>query len=144
MDGMLPTIDVLKDQARRLRASLAADGKPVGHGKVLEMVAHQYGYRDWNTLHAVAGNRSPASPVTVGARVQGRYLGQRFSGEVIGVVATSPPGRFRVTLRFEEPVDVVTFDSFSAFRQRVTCVIDRTGATAERTSNGRPHMQLHL
>ena len=144
MDGMLPTIDVLKDQAHRLRATLAADGNPVGHGKALEMVAHQYGYRDWNTLHAAVGNRPPPSPVTVGARVRGHYLGQPFRGEVIGVVATSPPGRFRVTLHFDEPVDVVTFDSFSAFRRRVTCVIDGTGTTAEKTSNGRPHMQLHL
>ena len=44
--------------------------------------------------------------------------------------------------QFDEPVDVVTWDSFSAFRRRVSCTIDRRGRTAERTSDGRPHMEL--
>ena len=144
MGQSLPTLQTLKDQARRLRARLTADGHTVGHSKSLELLADQYGYRDWNTLHAAVGNQPPPSPVVVGKRVQGRYLGQPFRGEVIGVVALSVPGRFRVVLRFDEPVDVVTFDSFSAFRQRVSCVIDRTGVTAEKTSDGRPHLQLHL
>ena len=47
-----------------------------------------------------------------------------------------------MTLHFDEPVDVVTFDSFSAFRQRVNCTVDETGRTAETTSNGRPHLEL--
>ena len=144
MEEPFPTLETLKDQARRLRASLAADGQTVGHGKSLELLAHQYGYRDWNTLRAAVRNRPPTSPVVVGARVQGRYLGQSFRGDVIGVAVLSAPGRFRVVLHFDEPVDVVTFDSFSAFRQRVSCVIDRTGTTAEKTTDGRPHLQLYL
>ncbi len=142
--SQLPSIEDLTAQARRLRATLAADGTPVGHSRALELLAHQHGYKDWNTLHAAIGNRPPPSPVTVGDRVRGRYLGQPFEGEVIGVQALATPDRFRVTLQFDEPVDVVTFDSFSAFRQRVTGTIDRTGRTAEKTSDGRPHMELEL
>ena len=140
----LPTIEAAKAQAKRLRATLAADGNTVGHSRSLELLAHQYGYKDWNTLHAAIGNRPPPSPVEVGQRVRGRYLSQPFEGKVIGVLARATPGRFRVTLHFDEPVDVVTFDSFSAFRQRVTCTIDRTGRTAEKMSDGRPHMELAL
>ena len=55
---------------------------------------------------------------------------------------TPRPGLSRMTLNFDEPVDVVTFDSFSAFRQRVNCTVDETGRTAAKTSDGRPHLEL--
>ncbi len=140
----LPALQDLKDQAKRLRARLASDGTSIGHSKSLELLANQYGYKDWNTLHAAIGNRPSPSPVALGAEVRGRYLGQPFKGEVIAIAALTAPDRFRVTFQFDEPVDVVTFDSFSAFRQRVTCTIDRSGRTAEKTSDGRPHMQLEI
>ena len=57
-------------------------------------------------------------------------------------VFESDPSRMRLTLKFDEPVDVVTFDSFSAFRHRVNCVVDETGRSREKTSDGRPHMEL--
>ena len=142
--SQLPSLEDLKAQARRLRATLAADGTSIGHSRALELLAHQHGYKDWNTLHAAIGNRLPPSPVAVGDRVRGRYLSQPFEGEVIGVQILATPDRFRVTLQFDEPVDVVTFDSFSAYRRRVTSTIDRTGRTAEKTSDGRPHMELAL
>ena len=144
MNGSLPSLETLKDQARRLRAGLDADGMPIAHSKSLELLARQYGYKDWNTLHAAAGNRPPAAPVTPGERVRGSYLGQRFEAEVIGVARLAAPGRFRITLHFDQPVDVVTFDSFSAFRQRVSCTVDRIGKTAEKTSDGRPHLELDI
>ena len=140
----LASIEELKAQARRLRATLAAEGTPIGHSRALELLAHQHGYRDWNALHAALGNRPAPSPVAVGDRVRGRYLSQPFEGEVIGVQALATPDRFRVTLQFDAPIDVVTFDSFSAYRQRVTGTIDRTGRTAEKTSDGRPHLELAL
>lgn len=141
----LPGLDQLKAQAKRLRDALERNGEPVGHSRSLEILARQYGFRDWNTLHAAVGNRPPGPPVALGDRVRGSYLGQAFEGEVIGVEAQqSAPDRFRVTLRFDDPVDVVTFDSFSNFRQRVSCVIDAAGATAEKTSDGRPQLQLSL
>ncbi len=139
----LPSIEALKDQAKRLRTKLDSDGAPISHSRSLELMAHQYGYKDWNTLHATVGNQPPPCPVAVGTRVRGHYLGQAFAGDVIGVQVLTP-GRFRITFNFDEPVDVVTFESFSNFRKRVSCVIDRTGTTAEKTSDGRPQLQLEL
>ncbi|MCJ8150471.1 glyoxalase superfamily protein [Shinella sp. H4-D48] len=139
----LPSLDTLKDQAKRLRARFADEMQPVSHSRALELIAAQYGFRDWNTLHAAVGNRPPFDPWMLGSRVRGSYLGQPFDAEVIGVQAlTTQPGRYRMTLHFDTPVDVVTFDSFSAFRQRVSCTVDETGRTLEKTSNGRPHLEL--
>ncbi|MBA4800950.1 MAG: hypothetical protein H2040_03735 [Euryhalocaulis sp.] len=139
----LPALDALKNQAKRLRARLAEDGDFLSHSETLELIARQYGYRDWNTIHAACGNR-PRTPVAVGAQVSGHYLGQPFTGEVIGVQKLSDNGRARITLDFHEPVDVVKFDSFSAFRKRVSCVIGADGRTAEKTSDGQPQMILSL
>jgi catechol 2,3-dioxygenase-like lactoylglutathione lyase family enzyme len=48
-----------KNQAKRLRTSLAERGVAITHSEALELVAHQYGARDWNTLAAL-----PARPPT--------------------------------------------------------------------------------
>ena len=139
----LPSLDALKDQAKRLRAGLSLAGQEITHSKSLELLATQYGFRDWNTLHAKVGNRPPLDPWLLGAKVRGHYLGQPFEARILGVQAvTAQPGRYRLTLDLDEPVDVVTFDSFSAFRKRVHCTIDETGRTIEKTSNGRPHVEL--
>jgi len=135
---------MLKQQAKRLRASLAAKGHEIAHGEALETVARQYGYRDWNTLSARARPNRPRAPVHVGDRVCGDYLGQRFSGTVLSIGELATADRFRMTVRFDEPVDVVTFDSFSAYRRRVQCVVDGRGVTPNKTSNGRPHLRLTL
>ena len=140
----LPSLAALKAQAKRLRAGLEENGTQISHSRSLELLARQMGFKDWNTLHAAAGNRPPASPVTLGERVQGTYLGQAFEGEVIGIQTVGAGEKYRLTLHFDEPVDVVTFDSFSAYRQRINCTVDRAGVTAERTSNGRPHLMLEL
>ena len=139
----LPSLDALKDQAKRLRARFSGEGQEISHSRALELVAAQYGFRDWNTLHAAVGNRPPFDPWMLGSRVRGHYLGQPFDAEVLGIQAiTSQPGRYRMTLHFDEPVDVVTFDSFSAFRKRVTATIGEDGISPSKTSNGRPHMVL--
>ena len=139
----LPSLEALKDQGKRLRARFSGEGQAISHSRALELIAAQYGFRDWNTLHAVVGNRPPFNPWMLGARVRGHYLGQPFDAQVLGVQAlTGQPGRYRMVLHFDEPVDVVTFDSFSAFRQRVHCTVDETGRTTEKTSNGRPHLEL--
>ncbi|WP_421358884.1 glyoxalase superfamily protein [Agrobacterium rosae] len=142
-DIRLPSIETLKDQAKRLRASLAQEGQTMSHSRALELVAVQFGYRDWNTLYAAVGNRPPFNPYTLGSRVNGFYLGQPFTGSVLGVQSLGgDPERYRLTLHFDDPVDVVTFESFSAFRQRVHCNIDTTGRTMQKTSNGRPQVEL--
>jgi hypothetical protein len=140
---LLPDLNSLKDQARRLRTRLGANGDTISHSKALELVAAQHGFKDWNTLHAALGNRAGPERLKPGARVTGAYLGQPFSARVLGVQAlTSAPGNYRVSLDLDEAVDVVTFDSFSSFRKRVNGVIGETGASRERTSNGRPQLEL--
>lgn len=139
----LPSLDVLKDQAKRLRDTLGRQGTTVNHSKALELIAAQYGFRDWNTLMGVVGNRPPARSYNIGDQVIGHYLGQMFTGTIIAVqTLTSAHGRYRVTFDFDEAVDVITFESWSAFRKRVTVTLDEEGRTIEKTSNGRPHMVL--
>ena len=81
----LPFLDALKDQAKRLRTRFSGEGQGISHSRALELIAAQYGYRDWNTLHAAVGNRPPFNPWMLGARVRGHYLGQPFDAEVLGV-----------------------------------------------------------
>ncbi|WP_068117415.1 glyoxalase superfamily protein [Tropicimonas marinistellae] len=143
----LPAVNALKAQARRLRESLATAGTPVGHSRSLELLAAQFGYRDWNTLRAAADQprpNRPMPPVQTGDRVQGAYLSQAFAGEVLGIRQLDGGNAYRVTLQFDEPVDVVTFESFSAYRRRVTVTIDSDGVSPQRTSDGNPHMRLAL
>ena len=139
----LPGIDALKAQAKRLRKSLEAEGNFISHSEALELVAQQYGYRDWNTIHAACGNR-PASPLSLGAQVSGEYLGQSFRGTIIGLSQLGDGARYRVTLDLDEAVDVVTFESFSAWRKRINGTVGRDGVSAARTSNGRPHLEIRL
>ena len=142
--SQLPSLEDLKDQARRLRDALARQGSHVNHAKSLELIAGQHGFRDWNTLHARIGNRPPPRKVlALGDRVSGHYLGQAFTGTIIALqTLTSAQGLQRVTFDFDDAVDVITFESWSAFRKRVTCTLNEDGRTAEKTSNGRPHMVL--
>ncbi|MCD1635583.1 hypothetical protein K7H91_17590 [Martelella mediterranea] len=139
----LPALETLKDQAKRLRARLAQEDQTISHSRALELVAAQYGFRDWNTLHAKVGNRPPLNPWMLGARVSGTYLGHPFTAEVISVQAIqNRSGYYRLTMKFDEAIDVVTFESFSAFRRRINCTIDETGRSPSKTSDGRPHVEL--
>ena len=107
----LPSLDSLKDQARRLRETLARQGTQINHSKALELIAAQLGFRDWNTLHARIGNQRPKPVLALGARLSGHYLGQAFTGEIIAIQAlTSAHGKMRVTFDFDEPVDVAAPD----------------------------------
>lgn len=140
------TIDELKSQARRLRDAMAGNGAPVSHSAALELVAKSHGVRDWNTLSAMAvrSDNVEVAPVAVGAQVSGKYLGQRFTGRVLALSRLSQSSYYTIALHFDEPVDVVTFDSFSAFRSRVKATIDSKGVSPRHTSNGRPHLVLDL
>lgn len=137
----LPSIEALKQQAKRLRAGLDEDGDFLTHSESLELIAKQYGYRDWNTLYAAVGNRPPLKRFQLGGRVKGRYLGQAFTGEIIALRSMSPD-HLRVIIQFDEPVDVVTFDSFSAYRSRVSALVGCEGTTAEKTSDGAPQLVM--
>lgn len=143
MATRLPSLDELKAQARRLRTSLAAAGNDITHSQSLELIARQHGLADWNTLHAKVGNQPQKRAFAVGDRVSGSYLGKRFSGTVLALAAaTSHPGYYTITVDFDEAVDVVEFESFSALRKRVTATVDEAGVSPSKTSNGRPHMVL--
>ena len=133
--------ETLKAEARALREERLAAGAELSHSQALEETARAHGYRDWNT--AAAALPDPAAcPVALGDRVSGTYLKQRFEGRVLATAIMPGGNLFRVTIEFDQPVDVVTFDSFSAFRKRVTANVDCYGVTRETTSDGQPHMQL--
>jgi len=141
-----PSIDELKAQAKRLRQAMAERGNDITHSAALELLARQYGLRDWNTLSALAirPNATPAvEPFGVGSAVRGRYLNQPFTGKVLALSAQSG-GLYRITIHFDEPVDVVTFESFSAFRRRINAQIDADGISPRKTSDGVPHLVLDI
>lgn len=132
------TIDEAKAMAKALRAALGSRGTAISHAQALELVAQQNGARDWNTLHArLALGNSPA-PLALGDRVRGQYLGQAFTGEIIGL--SGPADHCRIEVRFDQPVDVVPFDSFSNLRRQVSATINAEGRSHRRTSDGNPQL----
>lgn len=139
MTPPLPTRDALKRQAKLLRADLAAQGTKLSHAAVLEMLAHQWGMRDWNTLSA----KSATTPQVwhPGQKVQGRYLGHAFTG-VLKATKLHTNGNWSVTVRFDAPVDVVESAHFKSMRRQVTATLTPEGRTLERISSGTPHMTL--
>ena len=137
----LPSVANLKAQAKRLRAALAAKGQDISHSQALELLSAQYGFKDWNTASATAA-RPNEMQFAVGSRVSGSYLKQPFDGEVLSLSRIVTTGHYRVTIKFDTPVDVVTFDSFSAFRSRVVVVITSDGVAVKRTSDGEPYLRM--
>lgn len=135
------SVDALKSQAKRLRKALAASGQNLSHSAALELVSAQHGFRDWNTASAAAARPNQLA-FAVGDRVSGTYLNQPFTGEVMALSKAAGGERYRVTVQFDAPVDVVTFDSFSAFRSRVSCLLRADGRAVNRLSDGTPHMIL--
>ncbi|MBB3314346.1 MULTISPECIES: glyoxalase superfamily protein [unclassified Rhizobium] len=145
MTTAYPTIEELKSQAKRLRQAMETRGTAISHSAALELVAQQHGLRDWNTLSALATrpNEEPIAALSVGAQVRGRYLNQAFSGKILALSAHGG-GLHKITIHFDEPVDVVTFESFSAFRQRINAQVDGNGVSPRKTSNGVPHLVLDI
>ena len=76
----------------------------------------------------------------VGDRVGGTYLKQPFEGRVLSVRELNAGAAFEITLEFDEPVDVVEFESFSAFRHRVNATVSAGGVSYSKTSDGVPHL----
>ncbi|PZM17037.1 glyoxalase superfamily protein [Rhizobium tubonense] len=146
MTTSLPTIDELKQQAKRLRQAMADRGTPIAHGAALELLAQQHGARDWNTLSARVLRELPERvlPFAVGSKVSGRYLNQDFEGRVLSLAALPGGNLFNIAIQFDKPVDVVTFDSFSALRHRIRAQVDAKGISPRKTSNGLPHLVLAI
>ncbi|MEQ9245100.1 MAG: glyoxalase superfamily protein, partial [Nitratireductor sp.] len=82
MKPELPTMAETKALAKRLRQHLKDRGRTVTHARALETIAHQHGYRDWNTLCATIGQNGPDAWAP-GQRVQGTYLSRPFEGTLI-------------------------------------------------------------
>ncbi|WP_035571901.1 glyoxalase superfamily protein [Hyphomonas adhaerens] len=141
MSLSLSTRDQAKARAREIRADLAKAGTPISHSEALEWVAKELGYRDWNTASARLSNM-PEVVLQVGDQVAGRYLKQAFDGRVLAVREMAGGTAFEVTLEFDEPVDVVEFDSFSNFRQRITTTVSSGGVSFSKTSDGVPHLTV--
>lgn len=130
-----------KFRARQMRVEQSKTGNQLSHGQALELVAKELGYRDWNTAAALLSNY-PDISVQVGDHVRGTYLKQPFTGRVLSVTEQGGGAYFRVTLDLDEAVDVVTFDSFSAFRKRINAQIDIKGDSPAKTSDGEPHLSI--
>jgi len=137
----IPTASVLKSEARAMRQAATERGEQLSQSAALEAVAKAHGYRDWNTAAAMLPDRV-RTPVQVGDRVAGTYLGQSFRGLVLGLSILPDMRHFKVTVKFDQPVDVVTSTLFSSFRQRVTATVDVHGVSPDQTSNGQPHMRV--
>ena len=133
------TRDQAKQRAHALRRQSAENGVTISLAAALEKVAAELGYRDWNTASARLSNE-PDRPLQVSDRVGGRYLKQPFAGRVLAVREMSGGTGFQVTIQFDEPVDVVEFESFSNFRQRIDATISPDGVSWSKTSDGQPHL----
>ena len=137
-----PSTATLKAEARALRAERALAGTPIAHGAALEEVARRHGFRDWNTAVAAIPERI-VTPVQVGQRVRGTYLGQPFAGIVIGLQLLADNHHYEVTVRFDHPVNVSRSELMGPIlRQRVRATVDLRGVSAARTSDGEPHMRV--
>ena len=135
---MTTTSSDYKSHAKRLRDALANDGITVSHGKALELVARQNGARDWNTLAAQGtASSSPdgrsGAPFTVGEAVEGTFNGNPAHGRVIGLSETIKPELWRITVKFDPPVDASTSQNFSVKRNRVEMVVGADGRSRRLT-----------
>ena len=131
----------LKAEARTLREERLLAGNPIGHGEALEEIARRHGYRDWNTASAALPDRI-VTPANVGTRVRGTYLGQPFTGLLIGLQILPDMRHHKVTVQFDTPVNVSKFASMVHNRSRVTATVDSSGISPSHTSDGEPHMRL--
>ncbi|MCR9194570.1 MAG: glyoxalase superfamily protein [Hyphomonas sp.] len=127
-----------KARARELKANSETR---LSYAAALEQVAREMGFRDWNTAAARLSNE-PEACWQVGERVSGTYLKRTFKGRVHAVRELRDGAGYELTLHFDDPVDVVDWDSFSAFRQRVTAQVSPEGVSWKKTSDGVPHLTV--
>ena len=83
-----------KARARQIKAESSA---PLSLAAALEHVAHEMGFRDWNTASARLSN-APEPMWQIGERVSGTYLKQTFRGRVHAVRELQGGDRTRTQL----------------------------------------------
>ncbi|MEP7240702.1 MAG: glyoxalase superfamily protein [Devosia sp.] len=136
-----PSIQTLKSEAKALRDERSRAGTPLTQSAALEEIARQHGYRDWNTASAALPERFVV-PFQVGQKVAGTYLSRPFTGLLLGMELLSDLKHYKVTVRFDRPVDVSKFASMVIERQRITATIGLDGLSLSHTSDGEPHLRL--
>lgn len=137
----LPRLETIKAQAKHLRDQFDREGHIISHSKSLEALSRQYGFKDWNVFSA-ALQRQPQHSTRayhVGTEVMGLYLGIPFKAQIQSVT-NMPDGFTRLALELHTAIDVVKFDSFSAFRKRIRCVVNKNGKSPQKTSDGQPQI----
>ena len=135
------SVSEAKTQAKALRDALVGQGTRMSHAQALELVAHQNGARDWNTLHAKLSRAEPTT-LQLGDEVRGKYLGQTFVGRI---VALSKIGlNLAVSIQLDVAIDTVRFESFSNMRRRIRGVIGPEGRSEQKTSDGLPVLVIDL
>ena len=137
----LNSVSEAKSKAKALRDALVGQGTRISHAQALELVAHQNGVRDWNTLHAKLSRAEPRT-LQLGDEVRGKYLGQTFVGRI---VALSKIGlHLAISIQLDVPIDTVRFESFSNMRRRIRGVIGPDGRSEQKTSDGLPVLVIDL
>lgn len=137
----LNSLSDAKSQAKALRDALVGQGTRISHGQALELVAHQDGARDWNTLHARLSRAEPRT-LQLGDEVRGKYLGQSFVGRIVGLSEIGLD--LNVSVQLNVPVDTVRFESFSNMRRRIRGVVGPDGQSAQKTSDGLPQLVINM
>jgi hypothetical protein len=137
----LNSVSEAKSKAKALRDALFGQGTRISHAQSLELVAHQDGARDWNTLHAKLSGAEPLT-LQLGDAVHGKYLGQSFIGRI---VALSQIGlNLNVSIQLDMAIDTVRFESFSNMRRRIRGVIGPDGRSEQKTSDDLPVLIVDL
>ena len=144
MDSPIPSRRALKSRAKRLRATLSEQGKPISHAQSLEAIAQAYGARDWNTLNAQSFDeaRPNRRDWQVGQQVSGQYLGHEFTRQIKAARSIGST-HWALTLVFDEAVDVVVSEHFSNLRRQVNCTVGPDGRSSAKTSNGQAQVVLN-
>lgn len=137
----LNSISAAKSHAKALRDALVGQGTRISHAQALELVAHQNGARDWNTLHAKLSSPEPQA-LQLNDEVKGRYLGQAFTGRIVAISKVG--SNLNVSLQLDAPVDTVRFESFSNMRRRIRGVIGLDGRSLHKTSDGVPQLIINI
>lgn len=132
------TIDNAKVQAKALRAALQMQATVISHAQALELIAKQHGAKDWNTLYARLVLRNGPLELALNDRVRGRYLGQPFTVQVIGL--SGPANYLQISVRFDTPVDVARFEGFSNLRRQIKATINEQDRSHRYTSDGEPQL----
>ena len=141
-NATLLNISELKRAAIALRASCADKGESISHSQALERIAMREGYRDWNTLSAVARRQSSKLRFQIDQAVEGRYLGHAFKGKIVGAHQIGN-AYMRVSIHLDEAIDVVKFSSFSSWRKRISGTLDGDGVSVEKCSENTPHLVVY-